>query len=250
MTTTIIVDQTMIETQAKISALQANLLAATSKTAKNKIEREIKALQALFTPVIDTPVTVTPVIDTPVTVTPVIDTPVTVAPVKFAVSTRKAIATNSGINPLHLSIACHPTKDGDFRTEYSINCVEGIYELSEYNLKGNSTRSKFVASFEFSKTQGLIVSSSKITLERVDTILKDIYNAYRQSQIAVNSDYFFLFLLSVMSIADCETNSGITSYKEIKPSVYRETLARFATTFKALSDREKLIADRLSNYGL
>ena len=94
------------------------------------------------------------------------------------------------------------------------------------------------------------MTSSKITLERVDSILRDIYNTYRSNQFAINADYFFLYLLSVMSIADTDTVSGITSYKAIVPSVYRETLTRFPATFKALADREKLIADRLSAYNL
>jgi hypothetical protein len=238
MTTTITVNQSMIETQSKINELQTDLLAATNKIAKNKIEKEIKVLQALFTPVIATPVADTPVIATPV------------AAIKFAVSTRKAIASESTINPLYLSIACHPNKDGNLKTEYNINYNDGQYELTEYNLLGNSTRSKFVASFEFSRSQGLIVTSSKITLERVDSILRDIYNTYRSNQFAINADYFFLYLLSVMSIADTDTVSGITSYKAIVPSVYRETLTRFPATFKALADREKLIADRLSAYNL
>ena len=245
MTTTITVDQKMIETQSRINALQADLLAATTKTAKNKIEKELAVLKDLL---IVEPVNVEPV-NEPVNVEPVA-VENTVTAIKFAVSTRKAIASDSTINPLYLSIACHPNKNGELKTEYNVNYVDGLYELSEYNLLSNSTRSKFVASFEFSRTQGLIVTSSKITLERVDTILRDIYNTYRSNQFAINADYFFLFLLSVMSIADTDTVSGITSYKAILPSVYRETLSRFAVTFKALSDREKLIADHLSAYNL
>ena len=241
MTTTITVDQKMIETQSRINALQADLLAATTKTAKNKIEKELAVLKDLL---IVEPVNVEPVNVEPVAVEN------TVTAIKFAVSPRKAIASDSTINPLYLSIACHPNKNGELKTEYNVNYVDGLYELSEYNLLSNSTRSKFVASFEFSRTQGLIVTSSKITLERVDTILRDIYNTYRSNQFAINADYFFLFLLSVVSIADTDTVSGITSYKAILPSVYRETLSRFAVTFKALSDREKLIADHLSAYNL
>lgn len=161
--------------------------------------------------------------------------------IKYAYESRLSLGT------LFLTIATSPDKNGNFRTAYALEVnSDGLYDLRSYNLASDRIQSgKLIASFDFSVNQGLILDTLKIRPEELDRVLTAIYNSYRGSEVRTNCDYWTLYLLSVMSLADTETSQGITAYKELTANHYKTALSGFAATFEGLADRTDLIKAKL-----
>ena len=161
--------------------------------------------------------------------------------IKYAYESRLSLGS------LFLTVAANPDKNGNFRTAYALEVnQDGLYDLRSYNLASDRVQSgKLIASFDFSAKQGLILDTVKIRPEELDRVLTAIYNSYRGDQVRTNCDYWLLYLLSVMSVADTATSEGITAYQELTPDRYIQALNAFPVTFEGLADRQELIKSKL-----
>lgn len=161
--------------------------------------------------------------------------------IKYAYESRLSLGS------LYLSIACKPDKNGNATIAYSLEVNnDGLYDLKSYKLNADSIQNgKLIATFDFSVSQCLVLDTIKTRPEELDRVLISLYNSYRGDKVRTNCDYWVLYLLSVMSIADVDTHDGITSYKEVTEEQYLKALASFSLTFESLADRVPLIKARL-----